>query len=160
MEEYGHFLIRRFIRPHSHKGSSEVHMLFDNPGQIKDNHERFEQARRDTSLPADHLCWVFFNEAEIPSKWNETLKCRTCKRRSTQFLSLFTYQMKQYIKEDQRFIVAGTADNNSEDAKETDTRIWPHVCNSKAQRILILSPDTDTYHIGLPLLFPGKEVII
>ena len=181
MEEYGHFLIRRFIRLHFHRGSSEVHMLFDNPGQIEDNPKRFEQARRDASLPADHLCWVFFNEAEIPSKWNETLKCRTCKRRLTQFLSsFFTNQMKQYIKEDQRFIVAGAADNNSQEAvvithtapgpyvsteltcnaEETDTRIWLHVCNSKAQRILILSPDTDTYHIGLPLLPPGKEVII
>ena len=89
-----------------------------------------------------------FLRKQIPSKWNETLKCRTCKRRLTQFLSsFFTNQMKQYIKEDQRFIVAGAADNNSQEAvvithtapgpyvsteltcnaEETDTRIWLHV---------------------------------
>ena len=45
-------------------------------------------------------------------------------------------------------------------AEETDTRIWLHVLNSTAQHLLILSPDTDTYHIGLTLLPPGKEVII
>ena len=45
-------------------------------------------------------------------------------------------------------------------AEETDTRIWLHVLNSTAQRLLILSPDTDTYDIGLTLLPPGKEVII
>ena len=63
--------------------STEVHACainFDNPGEIEDNPKRFEQARRDIST-ADHLCWVFFSEAEIPSKWNETLKCRICKRR-------------------------------------------------------------------------------
>lgn len=44
--------------------------------------------------------------------------------------------------------------------EETNTRIWLHVFNSTAQRMLILSPDTDTYHIGLALLPPVKEVII
>ena len=45
MEEYGHFLIRRFIAPHFHRGSREVHMLFNNPGQMEDNPKQFEQAR-------------------------------------------------------------------------------------------------------------------
>ena len=31
----------------------------------------FEQVRRDSSLSGDHMCWVYFNEAEIPTKWNE-----------------------------------------------------------------------------------------
>ena len=74
MEEYVQFIIRRFITPPLLKGSNEVHVLFDNPGQMEDNPKRFEHARRDTSLSlsTDHLCWVFFDEAEIPSKWNET----------------------------------------------------------------------------------------
>ena len=148
MEECGHFLIRWFITPHFLKGSTEVHMIFDNPGQMEDNHKRFEQVRRDILLSTDHLCWVFFNEATIPKK------------------------IKEPLKEDQKFIVAGAAGNNSQEAvvvtsmapgpntEETDTRIWLHVLNSTAQRIFILSPDTDTYHISLPLLPPGKEVII
>ena len=181
MEEYGHFLIRRFVVPHFCKGSKELHLLFDNPGQLHENPKSFEQARRDASLPSDHLCWVFFNEAEIPKRWNEMLKCRTCKRRLTQFLSsFFVKNIKRYLKEDQKFIVAGaTHDNGPEavvvtrtapspyvstvltsNAEETDTRIWLHVLQSSAQRILVLSPDTDTYHIGLPLLPPGKEIII
>ena len=35
-----------------------------------------------------------------------------------------------------------------------------HMMKSKGQRILILSPDTDTYHIFLPLVSTGTEVII
>ena len=36
-------------------------------------------------------------------------------------------------------------------AEETDTRIWLHCRNSNCNNILILSPDTDVYHIGLTL---------
>lgn len=73
MDEYGKFLIRRFITPHFHKGSKEVHLLFDSPGQLGENPKSFKQARRDSSLPSEHICWVFFNEAEIPAKWNESV---------------------------------------------------------------------------------------
>lgn len=34
-------------------------------------------------------------------------------------------------------------------AEETDTRIWLHVKQSHFTRIMIISPDTDVYHIGL-----------
>lgn len=70
MEEYSHLLIRWFVTVTSlsQGNGTEVHMLFDNPGQMED--KRFEQVRRYLSLSTDHLCWVFFNEAEISSKWN------------------------------------------------------------------------------------------
>ena len=106
------------------------------------------------------------------------MKFCTCKRQLAQFLSSFFTHTKQYLKENQTFVVAGTADNNSQEAivithttsyvsteltcnaEETDTRIWLHILNSTIQPVLILSPDTDTYHIGLALLPPVKEVII
>ena len=34
-------------------------------------------------------------------------------------------------------------------AEESDTRIWLHVVQSTGQRKLVISPDTDVYHIGL-----------
>ena len=37
-------------------------------------------------------------------------------------------------------------------AEESDTRIWLHVMNSAGQNKLVLSPDTDVYHIGLPFI--------
>ena len=44
---------------------------------------------------------------------------------------------------------------------EDDNRIWRHAYQSRATRILIYSPDTDTYHIGLGLLSgSSKEYII
>ena len=40
----------------------------------------------------------------------------------------------------------------------SDTRIWLHVNMSEAQPILVMSPDTDFYHIGLTQT--EKEVIV
>ena len=37
-------------------------------------------------------------------------------------------------------------------AEEADTRIWLHVFQSFGGRKLVCSPDTDVYHIGLPLI--------
>ena len=46
-------------------------------------------------------------------------------------------------------------------AEETDTRIWLHATKSQHENILILSPDTDVYHIGLPLAcVKNKEIIV
>ena len=43
-------------------------------------------------------------------------------------------------------------------AEESDTRIWLHTVNSCGNRKLILSPDTDVYHIGLPVI--AQNVIV
>ena len=45
-------------------------------------------------------------------------------------------------------------------AEETDTRIWLHVHRSTQQIFYIQSPDTDLYHIRLPLDLGNKEVLI
>ena len=37
-------------------------------------------------------------------------------------------------------------------AEEADIRIWLHVLNSAGSKKLVLSPDTDVYHIGLPII--------
>ena len=34
-------------------------------------------------------------------------------------------------------------------AEEADTRVWLHAGKSNARKILVFSPDTDTYHIGM-----------
>ena len=37
-------------------------------------------------------------------------------------------------------------------AEEANKRIWRHATQTSAQRILVYSPDTDVYNIGLPII--------
>ena len=109
----------------------------------------------------------------IPSKWRENLlKCRTCKRVLITFLSNFFIKNTAYLlHDDQKLIVAGGFEGDIQDtawyvtragtpqpdptytnnAKETDTRIWRHVRQTNSKYCLVVSPDTDVYMIGLPL---------
>ena len=45
-------------------------------------------------------------------------------------------------------------------AEETDTRLWLHVKNSAHTKFVVLSPDTDVYHIGPHLQRLNEQVIV
>ena len=181
MASYGAFLIRRFISPHFLRGSTQIHVLFDNPGQLKENPKVVEQERRDSAgTSLEHTCWVLFDEKEVPTKWSDTLKCRQCKRSLTKFLSAFFVKtIKQSLNNTQSFITAGAMENDSDEAilvskdldphpypllrsnaEESDIRIWLHVKQSAGSKVLIQPPDTDTYHVGLPFVTPQMEVVV
>ena len=166
-------MMRRFIVPYLKKGSQEVHLLFDDPGRQAENPKQFEQSRRDTSF-SDHNCFIFFDDAEVPIKWQNTIKCRMCKRRLTTYLSgYFVRKIRPFLTESQKFVTSGATDNfnsvvvtNDTGAcmwstiesrvDESDTRLWLHLRYSAGTKKFILSPDTDVYHIGLPLVTPEE----
>ena len=78
-----------------HKGSEEVHVIFDNPGRLH-TPKYFEQKHRDVNarVQADHKCGIFTNDTEIPpQKWRENfINCRRCKRNLVTFLGQFFLQ--------------------------------------------------------------------
>ncbi len=177
MDEYSNFIMRRFIIPYLKKGSQEVHVLFDDPGRQIENPKQFEQSRRDAPL-GDHICFVFFNDAEVPTKWQNTIKCRTCKRRLTIYLSdYFVKKIRTFLIESQKYVTSGATETfNSvvvtkdtgvcvwspveSRVDESDTRVWLHLKYSAGTKKFILSPDTDVYHIGLPLVTSVDCVIV
>ena len=91
MAHFAKFLMKRLILTHFRRGTTEVHLLFDNPGRQRENSKIFERNRRDTaaSLPANHICLVFAEDTQLPPKWHETLKCRKCKWEITVFLASY-----------------------------------------------------------------------
>ena len=46
------------------------------------------------------------------------------------------------------------------DAEEADMQIWRHATDTSLSRVLIYSPDTDVYNIGLALTKPTSEFIV
>ena len=168
MSHYGDFLMKRFVIPYLKKGSWEVHLLFDDPGRLLDIPKQYEQSRRDQiSASSDHVCHVFFNDAEVPAKWKEILKCRACKRSLTVYLSdFFTENIRPFLGESQKYVTSGAAITSSavmvtkgggvctcdieSSIDESDTRVWLHSTHSAGTKKFILSPDTDIFHIGLP----------
>ena len=42
-------------------------------------------------------------------------------------------------------------------AEEADTRVWLHIYKTEQRKVLLVSPDTDVYHVGLPLELGAAE---
>ena len=116
-------------------------------------------------------------------KWRENfINCRSCKRKLVQFIgNFFLHNAATYLCTNQTLYVAGTFEGEITDtawfvqgqsspqpdptftcsAEETDTRLWLHVRNTQYNNVLILSPDTDVYNVGLPhQCIKEKDVIV
>ncbi len=175
-EDYAQFLLKRHIIPQFWKGITELHVLFDTPGRLTSTPKHFEQRRRDkvAKISDQHYCNDIGTVTNIPTgKWHANiLNCRQCKRNLVIFLGrYFLAHAKDSLKNEKKLYVAGAFDGDGIDtawfvkgpsepqpdpeyfcvAEETDTRIWLHVKQSSSNNILILSPDTDVYHIGCGL---------
>ncbi len=186
-KDYAQFLMQRFIITQFRKGSSEVHVIFDNPGRLENTPKFFEQKRRDSvaTVTEGHVCELFKRDTKLKGKWRENvLNCRQCKRNLVIFLGHYLlHNIGANLLPNQKCYVAGAFDDSATDsawfvqgqqspqpdpsftcnAEETDTRIWLHVKQTSATRVLIVSPDTDVYHIGLPLQARSaqpKDVIV
>ena len=177
----------RHIIPHFNRGTEEVHVIFDNPGRLKNTPKFFEHQRRDATvkLSATHCCDELKSSTLIaPGKWRENIiNCRECKRRLVVFLGIyFLSNISPHLRSNQKLYIAGAFENELADtawyiqhgsknlqpdptfnsnAEETDTRIWLHARKTPHNKILVISPDTDVYHIGLPLQCAiQKQVIV
>ena len=159
--DYARFLLQRHILSH-------LPLLFDNPGQLKKTPKHFEHVRRDRSatLVAGHVCDNIAVTVELPTKWKRTLVC---------FLAKFMLNnIQPHLEPHQKFYAAGafeeplsqtswfTHGRNTPqpDREETDTRLWLHAARTQYNQILVLSPDTDVYIIGLPLQCTCEKNII
>ena len=159
------------------------------PNQQEFNPKIFEQGRRDvnttvTGTTKTHQHVEFTPSTPIPSGWRQYIQCRQCKRSITKAIGLAYLQTGgQLLRHGQKLLVAGCFSGDGEEcvwtiypgtgvvpepspeyrsnAEEADFRIWRHATQSISSQILIYSPDTDVYNIGLPLVGKtDKEYII
>ena len=151
-------------------------MVFDHPGRHNFNPKECEQRRRDDShkQKEHHTHIQFTQQTSIPNPWREYLQCHECKCSLIEAIGLSYLQTARCkLQSGQQLILAGCFSGTAEDtawkitaddllpqpepiyrscAQEADMRVWRHAINSQAHNILIYSPDTDVYNIGLGLI--------
>ena len=123
---------------------------------------------------------VITMDTPLPSNWRSFISVRQHKRLLINFISVqFLLLANRFFPNGEcLFITAGGFDdefrdqarcafNNSTaeyigtsgDHEEADTRVWLHAISSSATHIIIYSPDTDIYIIGLPLIKTTNKVV-
>ena len=118
-EDYGNFLIRRFIIPQWVKGAIEVHIIFDNPGRLGETPKYFERYRRDCTaqVMTGHLCDEVNGNTIIPKPWRANfINCRNCKRSLVIFITKHLLKFaSQFMHDGQMLVLAGGFDGDIED---------------------------------------------
>ncbi|CAC5392076.1 unnamed protein product [Mytilus coruscus] len=171
--DYAGFLFDKWVvRPHFQFKATEVHLVFDHPNRQDTSPKDIERSRRDITnqtVEFDQLS----PDTDLPSNWRSFLSVRKQKRLLVNFISdqFLTFANQKFSNSECSFITAGGFDNQfkdqarfaiantsieymiaSGDHEEADTRVWLHAVTSTAQTVIIYSPDTDVYFIGLPLV--------
>ena len=164
--QYVQLLFNRFISHHFKTGAIEVHLIFDSPSVQAFNPKYHERTRRDTAHTptSSHEHITFTPSTVIPNSWRPLIECRECKQSIMAALSLaYAQTISLKLQAHQKLIVGGnlrdvweisggatssfqTREMYNTNAEEADMRIWRHMHQSKANRFLIYSPDTDVLH--------------
>ena len=153
----------------------EIHVIFD-PERQGISPKQLERFRRDEISSAgcisDEIVSNIEDSSELPSDWRSFLAERKSKISLVNYLSdTFLTIVPKSLREGQSFTTAGGFDGHKTDKaytctkfdtcenhslksghEESDSRVWYHAFQCTGHKILIYSPDTDTVHIGLPLL--------
>ena len=184
MMNYSIFLFNRFLLPHFQAQVNEVHLLFDAPSDgLLFNPKLYEQSRRDKgkgSTPHQHM--TFTPSTKITAAgWSSIIACRQCKRAIIEAIGLsFMQSVRLKLKLGQTLYMSGCFGNSDtikmcgdgslpspalnykSNSVEADMRIWRHVVQTGARRILVYSPDTDVYNIGLSILnrISSKDIYV
>ena len=175
--EYAQFLFDIWVvRPRNQFNTSEVHLIFDDPNRHGISPKDIERSRRDSAPQISDFEEISAGSL-LPSNWRSFLAVRKQKRLLVNFLSVeFLRIASQSI--DFKFVTAGGFDGQHKDHarvsfnqsisdyptahgdhEEADTRVWLHCMTSSCDRIIIYSPDTDVYFIGLPLIRPANKSV-
>ncbi|KAJ8048225.1 hypothetical protein HOLleu_00456 [Holothuria leucospilota] len=126
--DYTYHLLSNFILPRFALGACEVHVVFDHPGRNGTSPKDLDRLR--------------------PEDGSEFL------REGQRLVSAagFDEYMIDKAKSATKFAIEEES-NFSSNHEESDSRVWLHCLNTPHSRVLIYSPDTDTYHIGLRSLY-------
>ncbi|SMN12414.1 hypothetical protein SPBRAN_864 [uncultured Candidatus Thioglobus sp.] len=183
MEQYAYFLFRQSVVPHYSHGTQEVHLVFDHPGRLPFNPKDCEHNRRySKSSGSEHTHVTLTTQSAVPRPWREHLECRQCKRAIVVALGwVFLHTGKNHLQGNQTLVLAGCFSGATQDdawiitgggtlpqsterfrsnAQEADMRVWRHATQTQHQHVLVYSPDTDVYNIGIVMPQSTKHYVV
>lgn len=166
---------RWIVRPFQQFKLNEIHLIFHHPNRHGISPKDIERSRRDTTAQESDFDKIT-KDCPLPTNWRNFISVRKHKRLLINFISEYFLCMANtfFSNSECILITAGGFDNKykdqarssssveyvaaSGDHEEADTRVWLHAAASSAETIIIYSPDTDIYFIGLPLIKNLKKI--
>ena len=148
-----------------------MHIIFDHPkATLHPKCIEHELRDRNATL-TQHVHHECSDQMRVPSKWNELLQCRKCKRCLIVYIgNCILRNATNVLTDNQKLFVAGHGEGELTDmaqyatatcsAEEADTRIWLHANQTCGKRVLVYSPDTDVLHIAVLVNPIAKDVCI
>ncbi|CAC5418643.1 unnamed protein product [Mytilus coruscus] len=172
--DYGEFLFNRWIiKYYNQYTANEVHLLFDDPNRNGVSPKDIERTRRNTVVQEPVVRTCISSDTPLLSNWRNFIAVRHQKRLLVNFLSEYFLSLSlTFFSTNQCcFVTAGGFDDDRKDRaisilngqvvdydlasgnhEEADTRVWLHASVTTADQVIIYSPDTDVFFIGLPLV--------
>ncbi len=153
----------------------ELHIVFDNFNRTN-YPKNCERTLRDSASNQGPAI-VISGDTETPKDWKSFLTNRQNKYNLLNYLCReFMTQASAIIQNNQTVFIAGgfSGDLSNKAYKvtvtgcyeipelysshdEADSRIWLHASKTNCKEVLIVSKDTDLYHIGLPILSSNRD---
>jgi hypothetical protein len=176
ISDHAKSIFLRFAAPYYALGAKEVHIIYDKVPSKRFDPKQFERSKRDSMAfgkQHEHQCIEFTPHTRTPiNTWNNHLSCRKCKHSIIEALGMsYIVPLRYILSGHQILVIAGCfkgqwendgiiisgddcnipqfSDLYTTNIEESDLRIWRHVGQSKASKVLIYSPDTDVYNIGM-----------
>ncbi|XP_070574570.1 uncharacterized protein [Ptychodera flava] len=181
--DYLHSLLQRWVAQYFYfLHAKEVHVVFDDPKRNGLSPKDIERLRRDKiqrSVGGEGKCDKIELGGSLPRNWQKFLTDRKQKRSLVSLLSDLFIIMGEKLPPGQSLTVAGGFDNDRRDHaytvaggkvslaenyisnhEEADSRVWLHCERTLCTNVVIYSPDTDVYWVGLPLVNSNKEIYV
>ncbi|CAC5371821.1 unnamed protein product [Mytilus coruscus] len=173
--DYAEFLFTRWIvKSHIQFKAQEIHVVFDHPNRNGESPKDIERSRRTHEFNQENITYnTVSSDLLLPTNWRNFLNVRDRKRKFVNYLSsqLINFALQRFQDHECTVVTAGGyedlyvdkalgagdgdisefSDFNS-NHEEGDTRVWLHAIHSKSQRIIIYSPNTDTFFVELPFI--------
>ncbi|CAC5421245.1 unnamed protein product [Mytilus coruscus] len=146
--DYAEFLFTRWIvKSHIQFKAQVIHVVFDHPNRNGESPKDIERSRRTHEFNQENITYnTLSSDLLLPNNWRNFLNVRDHKETGG-YKDLYVDKALGAGDGD----ISEFSDVNS-NHEEGDTRVWLHAIHSKSQRIIIYSPDTDTFFVGLPFI--------